>query len=169
MFRRSPFASLRKSNVCDRTQTSRGLTPLSLFLLIVILFQVSLLWTILMKKLKHGKNCRKRSSKQVTEAGPNFSVQTTSKLVRRFAHNCSKGTIFRTLGRKLFVLCTALDVVTCWLESIIHLSHTLAYSSQPPMSMTLCASGVQKLKNQRRIQGLQVQTLRRPPTSETTS
>ena len=164
MFRRSPFGSLCRFWACDRMQISKGPTPLNLFLSIVILFLVSLLWTVLMKKL----NCRKRSSKQVTEADPNFSVQITSKLVLRFAHSCRKGTIFRTLARRLFELCTVWDVVTCCLELVICLSHAQAYSFRLPMSMTLCASGVRELQNQRRIQGLQVQILRRLPTSEIT-
>ena len=168
IFRKTPVVSLRKSYVCDRTQTSRGPTPLNLFLLIVILFQVSWLWTIMTKLRNCRTNCQKKSSNRVTEADQSFLGRITNRLVQNFGLSYGKVTTYRTRARRPFGLCTVWDVATCCLESIIHLSHTLVCSSQPPMSMTLCASGVQKLKNQRRIQSLQVQTLRRPPTSEIT-
>ena len=169
MFRRSPFASLRRFYVFDRTQISRGPTPLNLFPSTLILFPVSWLWTILMKKLKYGRNCQERSSKQVTEVDPNFSVRITSKLDLRSAQSCRKGTISRTRARRPSGLYTVWDVVTCCLESIIYLSPTLACSSQLPITSIQYASGVRGLQNPRQIQGLQVQTLRLLPTSETTS
>ena len=59
--------------------------------------------------------------------------------------------------------------VTCCLESIIYLSATLACSSRLPMTMIQYASGVRGLQNPRQNRGLQVQTLRRLPTSEVTA
>ena len=149
-------------------QILRGPTPSSLFLPIVTLLLASSRWTILTKKLKYRRNCQERSSKQATEAGQNFSVQTTSKLDRRFARSYRKVTTYRTLARRLFELCIAWDVATCCQELITCRSHMQACSFRPPTSMTLYASGVRELQNQRRIQGLQVQTPRRPPTSEFT-
>ena len=115
---------------------------------------------------------RKKLSKEKQQAGNRGRSEllgSDHKQVRRFVHNCRKGTIFRTLARRVFELCIVWVVATCCLELIIYLSHTQACSFRPPMSMTVCANGVRGLQNQRQIQGLQVQTLRRPPTSEVTS
>ena len=117
---------------------------LSLFLLIVDVIPGELALDNLDEEAEVRKNCRKRSSKLVTEVDPNYSVRITSKLVRRFAHSCRKGTIFLTLARRLFELCTAWDVATCCLELIIYLFHTQAYNFRLTMSMTLCASGVRR-------------------------
>ena len=119
-----------------------------------------------MKKLKYGRNCPKRSSKQATGAGQNFSVQITSKLDRRFAHSYRKVTTFRILARRLFEWFTVWDVVPCFLGLIIYPSRTQVYSFRPPMRMTACASGVRGVHRRRQTRGPQVRTLRRLPTSE---
>ena len=80
-----------------------------------------------------------------------------------------KATFSRTRARRPSGLYTAWDVVTCCLESIIYLSAALACSSRFPMTMLQYASCVRGLQNPRQIRGLQVQTLRRLPTSEVTA
>ena len=132
------------------------------------LFLLIFCWTILTKRLKHRRNYQKKSSKLETEADPNFSDQTTSKLVRKSAHSYRKDTTYRTLERRLFEWFTVWDVATCCLGLIIYHSHTQACSFRPPISTTVCANGVRGLRSQRQIRGPQVRTLRRLPTSEFT-
>ena len=107
IFRKSPFVSLRKSYVCDRTQTSRGPTPLNLFLLIVILFQVSWLWTIMTKMRNCRTNCQKKSSNRVTEADQSFLARITNRLVQNFGQSYEEGYYISHSGKK------AIRVVHC--------------------------------------------------------
>ena len=108
----------------------------------------------------------KKNSNQATEIDPSFLDRITNKLVQNSGQSCRKAITYHIQARRLYEWYTVWAAVICCLESITCLSQTLVCSSRLLMSLTQYASGVRKLKNQRRIQGLREPTLRHLRTSE---